>query len=50
MEDLPKKLREMFKDAEEITLKDVFIEADQIGLEVKIGSGGVPPQVPVSLQ
>ncbi|MHA1386022.1 MAG: hypothetical protein ACTSR3_19895, partial [Candidatus Helarchaeota archaeon] len=50
MENLPKKLKELFKDAEEITLKDVFIDADQIGLEIKIGGGGVPPQVPVTLQ
>ncbi|MFX1450559.1 MAG: CO dehydrogenase/acetyl-CoA synthase subunit delta [Promethearchaeota archaeon] len=50
MEDLPKKLRELFKDADEITLKDVFIDAEQIGLEIKMGGGGVPPQVPVTLQ
>ena len=43
MENLPKKLKELFKDAEEITLKDVFIDADQIGLEIQMGGGGVPP-------
>lgn len=50
MEDLPKKLKELFKDAEEIKLKDVFIDAEQIGFEIKMGGGGVPPQVPVTLQ
>jgi len=36
MEDPQKKLLEIFKDAQEITLKDIFIDADQIGFESQI--------------
>ena len=50
MEDPQKKLLEIFKDAQEITLKDVSIDADQIGFEVRSGGGGIPPQIPIQIQ
>lgn len=50
MEDLSTKIREMFKNADEITLKDISIDADQIGFEIKAGTGGIPPQIPIRVQ
>ena len=48
MDDVRKKLTEMLEDAEEITLKNFTLNAENIGFEIKPG-GGVPPQLPIRL-
>ena len=50
MEDPRAKLLKIFKDAEEVRLKNVSINADSIGFEIKPGAGGVPPQIPIRVQ
>ncbi|NVM03763.1 MAG: hypothetical protein HWN67_15645 [Candidatus Helarchaeota archaeon] len=50
MEDPQKKVLEIFKDAEEISFKDISIDADQIGFEVRSGSGEILPQIPIRIQ
>ncbi|MFX1450560.1 MAG: hypothetical protein ACFFCM_06945 [Promethearchaeota archaeon] len=47
MEDPISKLRELFKDTDEITLNDISINAEKIGFEIKTGTGGIPPQIPI---
>lgn len=50
MEDPHVKIRNLFENAEEITLKDVTINAENIGFEIRSGSGEITPQIPIRIQ
>ena len=48
LDDIRTKLKEMLENAEEVTLKNFTLNAENIGFEIKSG-GGVPPQLPIRL-
>ncbi|MHA1380596.1 MAG: hypothetical protein ACTSRG_19690 [Candidatus Helarchaeota archaeon] len=50
MEDRLTGLKKLFEDASKITLKDISISAENIGFEIRSGSGGLTPQIPIRVQ
>ncbi|MHA1298970.1 MAG: hypothetical protein ACTSO9_05940 [Candidatus Helarchaeota archaeon] len=50
MEDLRSRIKNLFENAEEIILKNVSISSENIGFEIRSGSGGIPPQIPIRIQ